>query len=258
MDPRYTFIKLSLGVIFTIGLYSMLYKENKFYRFAEHVFLGLAGGYSMVVLCTEVLYPNWWQKMMGVAKTADSPEVPAYWLFGILLPIGMMGYTVYSKKHNWMSRIPIGIILGLWAGQQLQVYWTKFGPQIYASMKPIIPTTFDSITKPENFTWDAAGARVPVSPEVAASIRENLYTTQAISNLIFVVTLLAALSYFLFSFELKGKFLTKFNAFGRWMLMIGFGAIFGTTIMSRLALVIDRMSFIWNEWLGALTALFGG
>jgi hypothetical protein len=31
--------------------------------------------------------------------------------------------------------------------------------------------------------------------------------------------------------------------------MIGFGAIFGSTVMMRFALLIDRMYYIWIEWL---------
>ncbi|MBI3721406.1 MAG: hypothetical protein HY248_02545, partial [Fimbriimonas ginsengisoli] len=36
---------------------------------------------------------------------------------------------------------------------------------------------------------------------------------------------------------------------GRWLLMIGFGAIFGSTVMMRTTLLIDRMYFVWIEWL---------
>ena len=248
----YNIIKLSLGVFFTIGLYSVLYKENKFYRFAEHVFLGLAGGYSMVAVWSETLYPSWWAKMLGTVSEKGSPEIAGFWLFGMLLPIGLMGLFVFSKKNNWMSRVPLGVILGLWAGQQPKAFWTKFGPQFNESMRPIIPTTWDSIRRPDLFTFDGLGNKVPLSADAMTAIKQNLYFTQALSNAIFVVTLLAALSYFLFSFELKGKFLTKFNSMGRWMLMIGFGAIFGGTIMSRFALAIDRMSFIWQEWLPAI------
>ena len=38
-------------------------------------------------------------------------------------------------------------------------------------------------------------------------------------------------------------------AAGRWLLMIGFGAIFGNTVMTRFTLLIDRMYFVWIEWL---------
>jgi hypothetical protein len=36
---------------------------------------------------------------------------------------------------------------------------------------------------------------------------------------------------------------------GRWLLMIAFGAIFGSTIMTREALLIDRIYFLLHNWL---------
>ncbi|MCU0316272.1 MAG: hypothetical protein MUC92_06740 [Fimbriimonadaceae bacterium] len=248
----YTLLKLFLGVVFTLLLYSVLYRENKAYRFAEHVFLGLAAGYTLVVVWRDILYVQWWQKMMGTVADGAAPAMPGYWVYAILLPIGLMGYTIFSKKNNWMSRIPIGIILGLWSGQQIQVWWNTYGPQILNSMRPVIPTTWESITRPITYTRGEGGIKVNLAPERVAEIQSNLYFTQALSNFIFVLTVVAAFSYFLFSFDLRGKFLNKFNTFGRWMLMIGFGAIFGSTVMARFALVIDRMSFIWQEFFGRL------
>ena len=245
----YNFIKLSCGVLSTIGLYSVLYKETKFFRFFEHIFLGLAAGYAIVALWKETLYPQWWQKMVGqLDEHTGALASPSYWVYILLLPIGLMGYTVFSRKHNWMSRIPIGIIIGLWAGQQVQIWWQTYGPQLYASMQPIFPTTFDSFVKPVT-----AG----LTPAQVAAINSNIYPTQAINNLIFVVTVLAAFTYFLYSFEVKSKFILGFNKMGRWMLMIGFGAIFGSTVMARFALVIDRMFYIWIEWVQSVQHLGG-
>jgi hypothetical protein len=61
----------------------------------------------------------------------------------------------------------------------------------------------------------------------------------------------------LYSFEVKSKFILGFNKMGRWMLMIGFGAIFGSTVMARFALVIDRMFYIWIEWIQSVQHLSG-
>ncbi len=44
---NYAFFKLTVGVIATLGLYSILYRETKFYRLFEHIFLGLAAGWAM-------------------------------------------------------------------------------------------------------------------------------------------------------------------------------------------------------------------
>ena len=253
-ENQYQLLKLSLGVIATIGLYSILYKETKLYRFFEHMFLGLAAGYSIVALWTETLKATWWDKMTG-SWVEEAGQVTTeigglgYWIYMFLLPIGMMGYFVFSKKHNWMSRIPIGMILGFWSGQQVMVWWTKWGPGIYGSMQPVIPTTFERFTVPSE-----AGMSLARSAEVAS----HVYPSQALSNLIFVVTVLACISYFFFSFEIKGKFLKGMNTLGRWLLMVGFGAIFGATVMARFALEIDRMAYIWLEWLTQVKIVIGG
>lgn len=244
----YTTLKVTCGAVATIGLYSVLYKETKLYRFFEHLFLGLAAGYSIVAIWQETLYSVWWQKMTGQPAVGATPAVPGYWIYMILLPIGLMGYTVFSKKHNWMSRIPIGIILGMWSGQWVLNWWNTYGPQIVSSMQPLWPTTISSFRK-EPVATMVNGVVTPVSPEKLAEINSHIYPTMVISNVIFLITLLSAMSYFIFSLEVKNKFLMNFNKLGRWLLMIGFGAIFGSTVMARFALVIDRMSYIWIEWI---------
>ncbi|RYG32438.1 hypothetical protein EON81_20670 [bacterium] len=230
-EQKYLLIRLTAGVIATVGLYSVLYKENKFYRFFEHVFLGLASGWTLVSLWTETLKANWWDKMMGSTAEAGAPAVMGNWAYVLLLPIGLTGYLVFSRKNNWMSRIPIGIILGLWSGQQIQVWWNTYGPQIDGTLKPILPNTTSSFT-------------VPLEPAPGA-----VYPSQAITNFLFVATVLCVLSYFLFSFDVKSKAVRTASNMGRYLLMIGFGAIFGSTVMMRFTLLIDRMYFIWIEWL---------
>lgn len=253
MNENIALFKITLGVLATIGLYSVLYRETKFYRFWEHVFLGLAAGYTLVATWKDTLYVEWWLKMLGRPAPPDGGDVQmGYWIYAALLPIGLMGYLVFSKKHNWMSKIPLGIILGLWSGQQVMVWWNTWGPQIYSSMLPIVPTTFSTIGRPATVEV-VDGAIVPLQDaaqlaRLQAEIAQNIYPTQALTNLVFIVTLVSAFSYFLFSFELKGKVMTGVNKLGRWMLMVGFGAIFGSTVMARFALVIDRMSYIVNEW----------
>ena len=243
----YDKFRLVIGALATVGLYSVLYKENKLYRFFEHVFLGLASGYTLVSVWTETLKQSWWDPMIGTAPEGSTPGTPGFWAYILLLPIGLLGYFVFSNKHNWLSRIPIGIILGLWSGQQIQIWWNRYGPQINDSLRPIIPTTFNPL-----FTPSTKG----LPKEQVAAIKSQIYLSTSISNIIFIVTLLSVLSYFLFSFELKTKFMQKTSLLGRWLLMIGFGAIFGSTVMMRFTLLIDRMYFIWYETL--YQGLFGG
>lgn len=223
-------LRITIGAILTLGLYSLLYRENKFYRFTEHIFVGLATGFSVVALVKEVLWPQWWVPMLGAPgreATPDMAAVPAVdaaWLWGALLPLACLAFFVFSKKHGWLSRIPLGIIVGLWAGQQLNAFQNRFLPQIADQARPIIP---------------GGETNVP----------------EAINNLIVVITWIVVLSYFVYSFEQKSKFLQRTSTVGRWLLMVGFGAIFGTTMMTRFVLFIDRAYFLLIEWLRLGTPL---
>lgn len=237
---NYELVKLFIGVVCTVALYSVLYRENKFYRLFEHIFVGLAAGYAMVALWTDTLKGSWWDKMVGSHAEGNVAltNQPGYWAYMLLLPIGLLGYFVYSKKHNWLSRIPIGIILGLWSGQQLNAFLGEFGPQIAGSIKPLLPTTF-TFAKPETAGLDKVAV---------GNINSFVYVSQAINNILFTFTLLSVLAYFLYSFDAKHRLVRTMSTSGRWLLMIGFGAIFGSTVMTRFALLIDRMSYIWIEF----------
>ncbi len=240
---NYEKLKLTAGVAATLGLYSMLYRENKFYRFFEHVFLGLAAGWSLVAIWTETLKNAWWDTMLGSSAAEGALASTAkngYWAYILLVPIGLMGYMVFSRKHNWLSKIPIGILLGLWSGQQIQLWGNEFLPQISNAIKPIMPTTFAQLT--------TSG----LSPAAAKAASGEVYLSQALTNLIFIITLLSVISYFLFSFDVKNKVVAGMSRMGRMLLMIGFGAIFGSTVMMRFTLLIDRMYFVWIEWLMGL------
>src|SRR6185312_2787543 len=172
---NYHFIKIALGVLATIGLYTVLYRENKFYRFFEHAFLGLAVGWSIVALWTTSLHDDWYTAIVGSAATkAGETSTPGYWAYVLLLPIGLMGYFVFNKKHNWMSRIPIGIIIGLWSGQQVQVWWTQYGKQFADSMKPVFPTTFSSFTHPATKVL-VGGKWVDLPADQLAKINSYVY-----------------------------------------------------------------------------------
>lgn len=245
----YKLLKLTVGVIATIGLYSVLWKENKFYRFFEHLFLGLAAGWAMVILWTETLKVVWWDKMVGSLSESGGPDTPGFWAYAFLLPIGLAGYTVFSKKHNWLSRIPIGIIIGLWSGQQVQVWFNRYGAQINTALRPVVPTTWSP-----PFVPSTEG----MSPADAAVVASNVYISEALTNLIMVVTVLCVISYFLFSYDFKNRFMRGMTTSGRWLLMVGFGAIFGSTVMMRFTLLIDRMYFVWIEWLRDSVLRIGG
>lgn len=210
-------IQIWFAAACTLGIYSILYKENKVYRFFEHMYLGLASGWAIRAAWVDVLYPSWWARM--------TEEGRWWWIF--MLPFGVMLYMVYSKKHNWMSRVSIGLLLGLDAGQQFQKFSGLYYKQISTTFKPLIP-------QPAQTT--------ALGPVKAVSVPD------AINNWIFLAIVICVMTYFFFSFEQKNKAVLKTAGAGRWVLMCAFGAIFGSTIMARMALFISRVDFLIHKW----------
>ena len=37
-----------IGGFFTLGIFSYLWRENRFYRFCEHLFIGIAAGWALL------------------------------------------------------------------------------------------------------------------------------------------------------------------------------------------------------------------
>lgn len=140
-----------------------------------------------------------------------------YWIFAPLL--ASLYYTVYSKKYAWLSRFLIIILFALGAGAGFRAFATQTFPQITSSFLPLIPG------------------------------RHNLNWPTAINNFIFIVTLLSVMTYFFFSFRHESKAVQKTAGLGRWLLMIAFGATFGSTVMARFSLFIDRMQFLLGDWM---------
>lgn len=205
-----------VGAIGTLALFSLIFRENRMYRFFEHLFIGLAAGYLIKTTWTDILRPQWWEPMTGEGQ----------WPWILVLFVGMLLLTLYSKRLNWMSRVAMGIIIGLVAGQIFQSTANDYIPQIFSSFKPIY---------------------VPQRSILAASGVTSLGAS--LNNVLFVVILLCVLSYFFFSFEQKHPIVRGASRTGRLMMMFAFGAIFGSTVMARMALLIDRVWFLMSDWL---------
>lgn len=139
-----------------------------------------------------------------------------YWIFAPL--VASLYYAVYFKKYAWMSRLLIIIMFALGAGAEFRAFSTQIFPQITSSFVPLVPG-------------------------------KGLGWPEAINNLIFIVTLLSVMTYFFFSFRHESKVVQKTAGLGRWLLMIAFGATFGSTVMARFSLFIDRMQFLLVDWL---------
>ncbi len=89
--------------ILTIFVYSYLFKENLFYQLTEHLYVGVAAGYTVTIAWTNIKSAVW-QPLS--AKGDYLVLVPA--ILGLLLFAPFV-----SPSLKWVKRIPIAVIIGI-------------------------------------------------------------------------------------------------------------------------------------------------
>jgi hypothetical protein len=95
-----------VSAILTLAIFSFLYRDNPFYKFGEHLFVGVANGYSIAFIWHRVLVPVLFEPMIKGGQ---------YWL-SIPFIIGALYLTRFIPKVSWLVRIPIAISMGYSAG----------------------------------------------------------------------------------------------------------------------------------------------
>ena len=87
-----------------------------------------------------------------------------------------------------------------------------------------------------------------VQGDILPQMRATILLPTSLAALVLLAGTLTTLSYFFFSREHRGL-LGASAQVGIWFLMISFGAAFGTTVMSRMSLLIQRVYFLLYSWI---------
>ncbi len=140
-----------------------------------------------------------------------------WWLFipGLL---GVLMFTRFSSKFSWVSRTSLAFVMGTTAGIFLI-------SELHGRVLPQMQDTMLSLAGADGF-----GA--------------------TLLSVIIVIGVLSTLIYFYFSKEHKGA-LGATARVGIWFIMISFGAHFGYTVMGRVSLLIGRVQFLIEDWIGS-------
>lgn len=91
--------------LLTLAIYSFLMGDNPFYKFAEHLLVGLTIGYTLVVTVKSVIWPQ------TILPIADGQ-------FGAIIPLllGVMVLLRLVKRWAPWSRVPLALVVGAGAG----------------------------------------------------------------------------------------------------------------------------------------------
>jgi hypothetical protein len=139
---------------------------------------------------------------------------------------GILGILMFSRfipRYSWLSRISLAVVMGVTSGVFLttQLHGLVL-PQMKSTMLPV-------------FT-----------------------SGELITSLLAIVTIVGVIStliYFYFSHEHTGA-LGVTAKVGIWFIMISFGAHFGYTVMGRVSLLIGRVQFLIEDWIGSFQHIF--
>jgi hypothetical protein len=114
-----------IAAFLTLCIFSFLYKDNPFYRFAEHLLVGISVGYILVIALNTTVMPKLINPIFQEGKFV-------YIIPGIL---GLFMFARFLPKYVWLSRISIALIIGAGAGVAIPATMqAKILAQMQASM----------------------------------------------------------------------------------------------------------------------------
>ena len=205
-----------VAVGLTLFIFSFLYKDNPLFKLGEHLYVGISVGYSVVVVWFEVFIRLVWHEL---AKGNYEPLIPVM--------IGLLIWTRFIPKIAWLSRLAFAFVVGFGSGVAIpRVVSSYILKQIEDTVNPLVATAGGSVSFSLSF----------------AQLQSWLADPQSgINTIILLIGVVTVLFYFFFSVEHAGIGYATARA-GIYFLMIGFGAAFGYTVMSRMSLLIGRFA----------------
>jgi hypothetical protein len=205
--PTQTLIGAWVAVGLTLFIFSFLYKDNPLFRLGEHLYVGISVGYSVVVVWYTVFIRLIWDE---IVKSNYEPFIPVV--------IGLLIWTRFIPKIAWLSRLAFAFVVGFGSGVTIpRTVSSTILKQIEDTVNPLVMMTAGGI-----------------------SLNLDLANPQSgINTIVLLIGVVSVLFYFFFSVEHSGAGYVAART-GVYFLMIGFGAAFGYTVMSRMSLLIGR------------------
>ncbi len=184
----------------TLFMFSFLYKDNPFFRFGEHLYVGVSMGYTIVRIYYDVMVRSLYVPVAQEGK----------WWFLIAALLGLLILTRFIPKISWLSRISFAVIVGFGSGVAIpRIISSNILQQVQGTLKPILNSG------------------------------QSPFGMAQFNALLILVGVITVLIYFFFSIEHKGPIKVAARI-GIYFLMINFGAGFGYTVMARMSLLIGR------------------
>jgi hypothetical protein len=208
-----------IAALLTLAVFGFLWRDNPVYRFVEHLFVGVTAGWLMVLAWWTVIVPHLGAPLMaGLAGRADAHGSTGSYGMWVLIPatLGVLMLARLDRRTAWLAGWPLALVLGVYAGLRTTGFaHADLVLQLRATLRPL---------------WTG---------DVAASLDAIVFTLGVVTCLMFFAHAGGRRG-------VPGVVVHSGTAF----LMVGFGAAYGYTVMSRVSLLIGRVQFLLFEWLG--------
>jgi hypothetical protein len=120
-------IGIWVGALLTLFIFSFLYKDNPFYKFGEHLYVGVSAGYWFAYYYHNVVIPN-----------LVDPLRQRHFLYLIPATLSAMMLMRLAPKIGWISRWALAFIVGMGSGYYLITYLqTNAIAQVQATVVPL-------------------------------------------------------------------------------------------------------------------------
>ncbi|MBI4785658.1 MAG: hypothetical protein HY782_01240 [Chloroflexi bacterium] len=205
-----------VGAILTLLVFSYLLGDTPLFRLAQAIFVGVAVGYATTVAVYLVLIPR------------------------LVYPLA------FDPGTNWPLFIPL--ILGLLLLLKLRTTWAPLGNSPIAFLFGVGGALA--------IGGALSGALLPQLGATLVSLSPAQGWETVASNVLLVVGTIGAFLSFRFitgaqrpaarALDTLGR---GWGYFGRWFILIAFGAIFAGTAVSRVSILINRVYYLMHDWL---------
>jgi hypothetical protein len=192
----------------TLFIFTFLYEDNPLFKLAEHLYVGISVGYTIVKAYDTVVVRLIYEP---IVKQGD-------WTLLFPLAIGSLMLARYVPKVAWLSRIAFAFVVGVGSGLVIpRVISSYILKQVEDTIRPLVAMADGQVT----------------------FVLNPLLPTSNLNAIIVLVGVASVLFYFFFSVEHTGPGRVVART-GIIFLMIAFGAAFGYTVMARMSLLIGR------------------
>ncbi len=209
----------------TLFIFTFLYKDNPVFKLAEHLYVGISLGYTVVKgyeLVNRLIY--------------DPIVNQGQWSRLIPVGIGILMLARYVPKFAWLSRIAFAFIVGVGSGLAIPRLISSFVlAQVEDTVRPLVSVVEGGALRPTLDLMDPSSS---------------------LNAVVILVGVISVLFYFFFSVEHHGAGKVTART-GIIFLMLAFGAAFGYTAMARMSLLIGRFrdliefarpEYYWATW----------